>query len=291
MDEELGAVETNTALVPTRQEVVPFYSDALPVALAPDGNLYVALRPITDALGLAPNGQRARIQREPFLAEGTQTLRMTGADGRQRAMFALRVDLLNVWLLNVDTGRVRPELQATITRYKRECAQALWRYFQGEPRTALAVPSPAVQDLVQLRDLHLALARVLEEQITVAQRTADAHTRLDRAGQVVRNLNQRLEAVEQRLDPAQVLTDEQAAAVQSAVTGVATLLGLADGKSHYAAVWTEVHRRFQAPDYKHIKQQRFADVLAFLEGWATTTAQAQAALAQAQPLSNSEQKE
>ena len=283
MDEELGEAGTETALVPTRQEVVPFYSDALLVALAPDGNLYVALRPITEALGLAPNGQRARIQRDPFLAEGTQTLRMTGADGRQRAMFALRVALLNAWLLNVDTGRVRSELQATITRYKRECAQVLWRYFQGEPRELVPAASPAVTDLAQLRDLHPAPARVLDEQIAPAQQTADAHTRLDKAGQVVRNLNHRLAAVEQRLDPAHVLTDEQAAAVQSAVTGVATLLGLADGKNHYGAVWTEVHRRFQAPDYKHIKQHRFADVLAFLETWSLTTAQAQAALAQALP--------
>lgn len=266
----MDPVAPSTALVPVRQQVVEFYSDEIPVAQAPDGNLYVAIRPITQALGLNSKGQRERIAREPFLAAGTQMLRMVGGDGRTRPMLALRVDLLNAWLLNVDTSRIRPELQEKITRYKYECAQALWRYFQGEPREIEPSASPEIEELVKTRDQHRAMMLMAEAQIALAQRTADAHTRLDRAGQVVKQIDQRLAVVEQRLNPANILTEEQAAAVSQRVRELGLALSAHDkSKNHFQGIFNELYRRYRASDYKHIRQSQFADVMVFLDEWGT----------------------
>jgi len=261
-------VSPNTALVPVRQQVVAFHNDSIPVAQAPDGNLYVAIRPITDALGLHSRAQRARIAREPFLAEGTQTLRMTGADGRRRAMFCLRVDLLNAWLLNLDTTRVRAELQEKITYYKRECAQALWRHFQGESPEIEPAATPEIAELIKTRDLHRAMMLMADAQIALAQRAADAHTRLDRAGQVVKQLDRRLAVVEGRLDPNNSLTEEQAAAVSQRVRELALALTVQDkSKNHFQGIFNELYRRYRASDYKHIRHGQFAEVMAFLDEW------------------------
>ncbi len=63
----VGETGEETALAPVRQRYVDFYGDGIPVAEAPDGGLYVALRPITDVLGLAFNAQRLRVLRDEAL--------------------------------------------------------------------------------------------------------------------------------------------------------------------------------------------------------------------------------
>jgi len=53
-----------TALVPQRERTVDFYGDDIPVAQIEDGTLYVALRPITDYLGVYFSAQRRRVLRD-----------------------------------------------------------------------------------------------------------------------------------------------------------------------------------------------------------------------------------
>jgi hypothetical protein len=271
MDPEPDALSGETALQPVRQQIVEFYDDAIPVALAPDGNFYVAVRPITEALGLNPTGQRNRINREPFLAEGTQTLRMLGADSRQRAMFCLRIDLLNAWLFGIDTSRVRDDLQDKITRYKRECAQVLWRHFQEATLAAVVpagAPSPAAQELLQIRDMALAIAHMAEQQYSLETRVQAVDARLDQAAGVVQDLRQRLRRVERRVDPETVLTEEQAAALSARVRALGMALSAADPrKNHFQGIFGELYRRFRIGDYKHLRQAQFAEAMAFLDEW------------------------
>jgi len=67
-DNETRLVAETAALVPRREQAVDFYGDAIPVAQTPDGGLYVALRPITDFLGLDFSAQRRRVLRDEVIA-------------------------------------------------------------------------------------------------------------------------------------------------------------------------------------------------------------------------------
>src|SRR4051812_28622887 len=118
--------------MPLQQQIVRFYDDPIPVAQAPDGGLYVPIRPVTDFLGLASGPQRRRIARDDVLAERARLVVMTGADGRQREMLCLPLDLLPGWLFGVTPNKARPELAEKLRRYRAECFKVLWEAFQSE---------------------------------------------------------------------------------------------------------------------------------------------------------------
>ena len=58
------------ALMSLDQRIVDFYGDPLTAVRANDGQIYVSVRHMCDALGLAQRGQVLRIQRNEILAEG-----------------------------------------------------------------------------------------------------------------------------------------------------------------------------------------------------------------------------
>ena len=67
--------ETNDQeLISIGEVTIPFYEDRLIVQLGEDGEIYVALRPIVEALGLDWSGQLQRIKRDPVLSEEITTI-------------------------------------------------------------------------------------------------------------------------------------------------------------------------------------------------------------------------
>ena len=98
---------------------------------------------------------------------------------------------------------------------------------------------------------------------------------MDRAAGVIKAIEQRLGAVERRIEPADYLTDDPAAEMSQAVKGVAQLLTSRDpSKNHYQSVFGELYRRYRVSSYKRIRQDQFADVMRFLDDWHATVARA-----------------
>ena len=152
--------EAAGALVPTREQTVDFYGDAILVADV-DGTPYVPLRPISENLGLSWPAQTRRVERDEVLASTTATVAVTATDGRTRLMLCLPLEILPGWLFGVDTSRVRPELREKITRYRRECFRVLWRAFIAPP-----APLPP-SDLDQTLDAFLAEIRALRKRADI----------------------------------------------------------------------------------------------------------------------------
>lgn len=61
-------------LISIGEVTIPFYEDNLIVQLGEDGNIYVALRPIVEVLGLNWSGQLQRIKRDAVLGKHLKTL-------------------------------------------------------------------------------------------------------------------------------------------------------------------------------------------------------------------------
>ena len=61
-----------TTLVPVEQKTVNFYDDELLAYSAEDGQVYVSVRHLCDALGLARQGQVRRIRDDKILSEAYQ---------------------------------------------------------------------------------------------------------------------------------------------------------------------------------------------------------------------------
>ncbi len=292
--------QEDMALVPQRQRTVDFYGDEIPVAQAEDGTLYVALRPITDFLGLAFSPQRRRVLRDDVLAERRRSVLMTAADGRQREQLCLPLDLLPGWLFGVSPGQARPEISDKLKRYRADCFRVLWQAFAGEAiaLTTAAAPTPAPSPdslaLEHIENMALAIARMareqrgfeqhvevrfttLESEIVAQHDTLTGVTgRLDQAAGIVGSLLRRVDAIEGVVSPGQVISEPQAAEISTLVKAIATEMATHDtetgakGRNPYQAVFGELYRRFRVSSYHNIPLRRFNDVMSWLREYQET---------------------
>lgn len=106
---------------------VEFHGTTL-FAVQRDGLALVPITPICNDVGLAPQRQRERIQRDPILSEGGTMVVLPSIGGMQET-FCLRLDLVHGWLFTIDEARCKPEARARVLLYKREGYQALYRHF------------------------------------------------------------------------------------------------------------------------------------------------------------------
>ncbi|GAC1559931.1 MAG: hypothetical protein NVS2B7_34410 [Herpetosiphon sp.] len=260
------------------ERTIDFYGDPIIVAVMPDDEVYVPIRPIVEFLGLDWSGQYQRIQRDTVLARRAEPVVVTTADGRQRETVCLPLDLLPGWLFGISPSRVRPELSEKLNRYREECFRVLWRAFQADAVSSvgpMALQTNAVGNtgtsLMQIRELGLAVAHMADQQLAIEQRTTEHASRLDRAATVIKEMQRRLSVIEDQVQPSAYLTDAQAAELANLVKAIAKDLSERDkSKNHYQSVFGELYRRFNVSSYKRVRQDQFADVLAFLDEWHTT---------------------
>src|ERR1700730_17127234 len=102
------AEKSSSALIPSEVREITFYEDVLLVALVDDAP-HVALRPITDFLGLNWSAQYRRVQRDEILMSEARLVVMRGSDGKQYEMLSLPLEFLPGWLFGVTVSKVHPE--------------------------------------------------------------------------------------------------------------------------------------------------------------------------------------
>lgn len=279
------------ALVPIAQRRVELLDgDDVLAVRADDGTIYLPLRPLCKSLGLSYQPQRRRIQRDPALEEGMRELALETKGGRQ-ATPCLILTLVPYWLSTVEIGRTRPELHDKLLIYKRWVIEKVFEAFQREtgiaqPRSAVvsSVPDDDTHSLVTIRDMALAIAAFAEQQIAFQQEQhaqdrrigvleeSQGHltARLDRAASVVGGLVRSVHALEQRLAPGSVLTEEQAAEVSDRVKTVAEALTARDvaagaaPRDWYGSIYRTLYKRYNVAGYRRIRQEQYADALSWL---------------------------
>jgi hypothetical protein len=85
-------------------------------------------------------------------------------------------------------------------------------------------------------------------------------------------MQRRLTVIEDQVAPAAYITDAQAAEIAGLVKAIAQQLAERDqSKNHYQGVFGELYRRFHVSTYKHVRQEQYAEVLAFLDEWRGST--------------------
>lgn len=107
---------------------VPFNGSVMIAQRFDDGEIYTALKPICENIGIAYNGQWERLTRTPWAT--VRIIRTVGADGKQRDMMAISRKTLTMWLATIDTNRLKNEqARKNVTVYQQEAAEALDKYF------------------------------------------------------------------------------------------------------------------------------------------------------------------
>ena len=106
---------------------VPFYGQNL-VAVEKNGRIYVAMKPIVEAIGLEWNKQLELIKRDSVLSEGMTVMGIPSSGGVQKSI-CIPLEDLNGWLFKVPASRYVGERRKTIELYQRECYRALYDYW------------------------------------------------------------------------------------------------------------------------------------------------------------------
>lgn len=107
---------------------VPFNGSMMIAQRLDDGEIYTALKPICENIGITYSGQWERLTRTPWAT--IRMIRTVGADGKHRNMAAISRKTLTMWLATIDTNRLSNEqARKNVTVYQLEAAEALDRYF------------------------------------------------------------------------------------------------------------------------------------------------------------------
>ena len=83
----------------TAMTVVDFHGDALECATR-DGQHYVALRPMCDALGIETRAQLAKLKTKAWST--MSMIDMVAEDGKSRLMSMLSLDSVPMWLATIE---------------------------------------------------------------------------------------------------------------------------------------------------------------------------------------------
>ncbi|MEO1102354.1 MAG: phage antirepressor N-terminal domain-containing protein [Pseudomonadota bacterium] len=108
---------------------VDFRGDQL-CAFERDDGVFVALRPIVEAMGLNWSGQLQRLRRDTILSEGVCIMHTPLVLGGDQEAVCLKLELVNGWLLTIDDSRIKDdEIRERVLTYKRECYKVLFDHF------------------------------------------------------------------------------------------------------------------------------------------------------------------
>lgn len=128
-------------------ERVPFHGDFIE-AIRDDQGVWLPIKTMCATLGLNANGQRERLQRQPWAV--ARVMRATGSDGKSYEMFCVSIDTLPSWLHGLESTRIKDAaLRTKIVRYQLEAHRVLVAHFlprvQPQPEVVTyQAPHPAV---------------------------------------------------------------------------------------------------------------------------------------------------
>lgn len=96
-----------------------------------DGEIFVPIKPICEAIGIDVESQRDKIQADEILNSVAVFCTATGADGKQYEMHCLPLRYTYGWLFTINPKKVAPEARDAVSRYRRECYDVLYDHFAG----------------------------------------------------------------------------------------------------------------------------------------------------------------
>jgi len=222
------------ALVPTTTQEVDFYGDLITVAIV-DDTAYVALRPITDFLGIEWSSQRLRVQRDEVMKDESRLIKATGADGKQYEMFSLPLEYLPGWLFGINAGRVKPELKEKVIRYQRECFRILWQAFQSRA---------AIPDVIP---------QLVSDQ-------AETRARVGNLEQDVKVIDQSVKEMRGILSEIRGLSNEHRATAKEMVDQLHKISG-----TQHRYIWADLNKAFHVASYTDIPDEKWAEVQKYLQ--------------------------
>ena len=115
------------------------------VTVVRDGEVFVPIKPVCDAIGIDVDAQRNKLNADEFFNSVTAIITATGADGKRYEMYCIRLRDVYGWLATINPGKVAPEAREAVARYRRECYDVLYEHFTGSMRRTIETNNAEIE--------------------------------------------------------------------------------------------------------------------------------------------------
>ncbi len=249
------------SLQPIEQKDVEMYGDSVTAARLPDGQIYVVVAHMCDALGIDTQGQTRRIRNNPVLNDGltwVDVLSTQGNTAQRRRTQVLRTDMVPLWLTGIRIASVKEDVRSKLEQLQRNAARILWEAFQSGELTIdddfQSLLKAADTDTVQAYLIAQAVVKLARQQIAIEAKIEDYGRRLgDLEGAIAAD--------------GAVVTQDQAMQISQAIKLVAIEQGKKSGRNEFGATYGELYRRFGITSYKLAPSQKFQEIMGWLNEW------------------------
>ena len=125
------------------------------VAVEQDGTIYVPIKPICMAVGVAYESQVNKIKEHPILAQTISLRDMVAADGKHRELLCLPLKFVYGWLFAISPANVSEQTKASVIKYQAECCDVLYEHFTGTMRRTIETNNAEIE---LLKEINTAIA-------------------------------------------------------------------------------------------------------------------------------------
>lgn len=115
-----------------------------------DGEIFVPIKPICEAIGIDVESQRDKIQADEILSSTAVFSTAVAADGKDREMYCLPLRYIYGWLFTINPKNVAPAAREAVVRYRRECYDVLYEHFTGSMQRTIAFNNAEIALLEQI---------------------------------------------------------------------------------------------------------------------------------------------
>lgn len=137
------------------QALIPFHGSELVTIQDEQGQIWVALKPVCEHLGMEWSSQHRRVSTSEDFNHVLMTI--VAKDGKSRQMMCLPQEQLLGWLFTINSNKVNPEVKPILKAYKAETTAAINDYWTkgvatrdtGEPTIDMSDPLVVAQLYVE----------------------------------------------------------------------------------------------------------------------------------------------
>ncbi|EDP73566.1 antirepressor protein [Hydrogenivirga sp. 128-5-R1-1] len=125
-----NAVEKHFGLV--KEAIIDVENASIPSYLDENGDVWVALRPIVNALGLDWGTQRKKLKNLKEKGIALKATPLKDVNGKTQEMLTINLYDLPVYLYSININKVRPELREKIKKFQIETTHAIREYWKNK---------------------------------------------------------------------------------------------------------------------------------------------------------------
>jgi hypothetical protein len=259
-----AAPEGNSALVPREQLPVTAFGSVVLAVRHPDGTIYLSVRDLCDIIGIRRPSQMRRLRAHADLSQGLALFLVRTPGGPQAQEF-LSLEKIPAWLLSVSTARSAPEVQSKLSylqSYLVREAYAAFARLAGLPEQ----PSRAIEDLGDLARIDIAVGALAERQAQIEQSQDLARNAWRDLARQVRQLTDRLAALEQGASGA--ISRGQRGHIYQLVQAWGAAKAAQEPRlsrsAAYMSVWAALKARFRVARYEDLPAARYDECVRFV---------------------------